>query len=250
MSAAASKLNLRPQERRLIVLVAIVLFVVLNVWLVWPLFGDWGRYQMNQLRARRTLDTYRSEIAKVSGYRVKLRELENAGPSVVLDEQELDLVRTVQNQATINRLYVITSDPRPRVSANSQTNRFFEEQYQNLHVTAGNEELINFLVSLTSTNSLIRVKDLSVKPDTSGTKLDSQMTLVASYQRTTPAKVSPTSSPRPSDLASAKPAIPPTRVVTSTNKTTPILPAGGGAATNRFTSSKPRQGTNTPAKKP
>ena len=59
MSAAASKLNLRPQERRLIVLVAIVLFVVLNVWLVWPLFGDWGRYQMNQLRARRTLDTYR-----------------------------------------------------------------------------------------------------------------------------------------------------------------------------------------------
>ncbi len=111
--SASSKLNLRPQERRLIAFVAIVLFVVLNIWLVWPHFGDWGKLKMRQFRAMKTFETYRAEIAKVPGYKVKLRELESAGSSVVPEEQELDLVRTVDNQARLNRLTVITSEPRP-----------------------------------------------------------------------------------------------------------------------------------------
>ena len=100
---------------------------------------------------------------------MKLRELESAGSSVVPDEQELDLVRTVDNQARMNRLYVMQSDPRPKQSMSTQTNRFFEEQYVTLHATSDNEELVNFLVSLTTTNSLIRVKDLALKTaDASG----------------------------------------------------------------------------------
>jgi len=63
--SASSKLNLRPQERRLIAFVAIVLFVVLNIWLVWPHFGDWGKLKMRQFRAMKTFETYRAEIAKV-----------------------------------------------------------------------------------------------------------------------------------------------------------------------------------------
>ena len=37
------KLNLRPQERRLVVIVGMVLFVLINWWFVWPFFGEWGK---------------------------------------------------------------------------------------------------------------------------------------------------------------------------------------------------------------
>jgi type II secretory pathway component PulM len=244
MSAAATKMNLRPQERRLIALVGLVLFVVLNVVFVWPHFGDWSRLTYRRERAERTLASYNAEIAKTNGYNVKLRELESAGSSVVPDEQDLDLVRRVDVQARQNGLYVLQLDPRPKQSQ-SQTNRFFEEEYVTLHATSDNEQLVNFLVSLTSTNSLIRVKDLTLKPaDAGATKLDANMTLVASYQRKTPVRVHPPSTPTPSNTPAAKPAG--TRALTRTNKIAQPLPAGGS---NRPPLVRNR-GTNQPPKRP
>src|ERR1041385_1939625 len=114
MSSTVAKFNLRPQELRLVAFVAIVLFVVLNIWFVWPHFGDWSRLDLKEQRARKTLQTYQSEIGKTKSYQVKLRELESMGSSVVPDEQELDLVRFVDTQARANKLYVMQLDPRPK----------------------------------------------------------------------------------------------------------------------------------------
>ena len=44
------KLNLRPNERRLVIIVLIVVFIILNFIFVWPRFGDWGK-----IKARRTI---------------------------------------------------------------------------------------------------------------------------------------------------------------------------------------------------
>jgi hypothetical protein len=249
MSSALAKMNLRPQERRLVALVAIVLFVVLNIVFVWPHFGDWATIKIKQERAGHTLQTYETEIQKTKGYQVKLRELESAGSSVVPDEQELDLVRVVDTQARINGLYLIAMDTHAKQSA-TQTNRFFEEQYVTLHVTSDNEQLINFLVSLTSTNSLIRVKDLTLKPaDMAAIKLDEQMTLVASYQRKTPAKSQPQPAPVATNLGLAKGPAP--HPLVRTNKPAGKQVAGkpAGAATNRTANPRSRL-TNQPAKKP
>jgi Tfp pilus assembly protein PilO len=245
MSSVLAKLNLRPQERRLVVFVAIVFFVVLNWWQVWPHFGDWALTKSRFERAQKTYDTYRAEIAKVPGYRVRLRELESAGSSVVPDEQELDLVRTVDNQALMNRLTVLAADAKSKTSMNTQTNRFFEEQYMTLHVTADNDELVNFLVSLTSSNSLIRVKDLTLKTDPSQTKLDGLLTLVASYQRRTPAKITTAPTPSVTSLAQApKPAL-----ATPHARTNKTATAAGSTLTNRLVPARNRQ-TNLPAKRP
>jgi hypothetical protein len=244
MTSALAKMNLRPQERRLIALVAIVLFVVLNIVFVWPHFGDWGTIKIKQERAEHTLQTYETEIQKTKGYQVKLRELESAGSSVVPDEQELDLVRVVDTQARLNGLYLIAMDTHAKQSA-TQTNRFFEEQYVTLHATSDNDQLINFLVSLTSTNSLIRVKDLTLKPaDIAATKLDEQMTLVASYQRKTPAKSQPQPAPAATNLGLAKGPAPHPMVRTNKAAGKPA-----GAATNRTANPRSRL-TNQPAKKP
>jgi Tfp pilus assembly protein PilO len=248
-TAAPAKLALRPQERRLIAFVLIVVFVVLNIWLVWPHFSDWGQIQMRRERAQRTLRTYQSEQGKIKAYQVKLRELESAGSTVIPEEQELDLVRFVDTQARMNGLLVIQLDPRPHTSSGTQTNRFFEEQYVTLHATSDNEQLINFLGSLASTNSLIRVKDLSLKTaDASATRLDEQMTLVASYQRKPPSKNAPAPTSAPATLPGAgtnKPAI--SHTLSRTNKAG--APPRSPGSTNKAAVAKSRL-TNQPSKKP
>jgi len=40
MNTFLDKLNLRPQERRLVVMGSAALFIVLQFWLVWPHFND------------------------------------------------------------------------------------------------------------------------------------------------------------------------------------------------------------------
>ena len=40
--------HLRPLERRLAVGVAVILILVLNWWLIWPHFSDWGNLRRRE----------------------------------------------------------------------------------------------------------------------------------------------------------------------------------------------------------
>ena len=64
------KLNLRPQERRLVVIVGLIIFVLLNMWFVWPYFDDWGRVRGEIARANgRTLGIHEHAHRAFSGFR-------------------------------------------------------------------------------------------------------------------------------------------------------------------------------------
>src|SRR5437879_4010008 len=102
MSSLFDKLNLRPQERRLVVIVAIVVFVVLNFWLVIPMFGEYGKYERRTLDANATLKKYQDEINKRSTYERELRELESQGPLVPTEEAGLRLAQEVNSQALLS----------------------------------------------------------------------------------------------------------------------------------------------------
>lgn len=219
MSSFLSKLNLRPQERRLLVIVSSIVFAVLNVWFVWPHFKDWGRTQQDQAKAQKRFQEYQKEIAKVPSYETRLKLLEKEGATVLAQEQELDLVlvRTVQNLARITGISLNRSNKR---ISNTVTNQFFEEQANDIQIEAGNEELINFMVSLASTNSLIRVQDLRLSVAPSGFRLSGNMTLVASYQKNPAAK--PATAPARTNVA--------TKAVAPASKT---KPAASSARTNK-----------------
>ena len=79
MSSFFDKLNLRPGERRLVIIVAIVVFILLNAFFVWPHFGDWGKLQKRQQLADALLKTYQAEVDKTSLYQRQLAELEKQG---------------------------------------------------------------------------------------------------------------------------------------------------------------------------
>lgn len=88
-------------------------------------------------------------------------------------------------------------------------------------VVAGEAELVAFLHALGTGDSMIRVRDLSrLRLDPTQTKLQSTLTMVASFQKK-PKTVAPPS--RPSTPAVVQPKGPPP--VAATNKTSAAKPA-------------------------
>ena len=204
MSSYLDKLNLRPQERRLVVGILIVVFIVLNVWLVWPRFGDWKRIKGDLEKAHKNLSDYNRKIAQAggpNGFETKLKKLEGEGAqNVVVDEQEIQLERTVKTQVQQSKVMVSQYFPIGRSSNLQTTNEFFEEQSIKISVNTGEKELIDFLLNIGAGGSMIRVRDLDLKPaDQNRYRLQGSITLSANYQKKQAAKPAATA---------AKPAAP------------------------------------------
>ena len=202
MSSSLDKLNLRPQERRLVVGILVVIFVVLNVVLVWPHFGDLARVRADLAKAQKNLTDYKKKIAQVSGangFEVKLKKLEGEGASVVADEQDVQLLRTVQSQVAASKV-LVSSYGKVSQQSSGKTNEFFEEQSIQITVNTGEKELVDFLINIGSGGSMIRVRDLDLKPaDQNRYRLQGRITLSANYQKKPAARPAP---------AVAKPATP------------------------------------------
>jgi hypothetical protein len=222
------KLNLTPQERRLVAGVGFIVFVFLNIWLVWPHFRDWRKISDERDKAERTLRRYQAEVAKVGQYRSRLHELEQMGERVISDDQDLNLIATVQNQAQMHKLEVY--DTREVRTSSTQTNQFFDEKAIDIKFRADTGELVNFLESLTGTDSLIRVRDMNLRPEppNAPNRLNATLVLIASYQRPTAGK---------SAGAGSSPASAP---MTSSPKTTAAAKTSSSAAkTNLVTKKQP-----------
>jgi hypothetical protein len=181
------KLNLRPQERRLVVLAGAVIFVVLNLWFVWPHFRDYGRITNDIDRFRTTLEQYQAELNRVDEYTRRLAELEGQGAAGVMPEEQATLlISRIQMQAERSGLKHSGLTPAARTSRGTAV-ELFEEQLLTLTLNpTGPEELIDFLVQLASGDLVIRVRELDLRPDPSKTKLLGSIRLVASFQKRVP----------------------------------------------------------------
>ncbi len=178
MTSIFDKLNLRPQERRLVVIVMLVIFVLLNWWFVWPYFGDWGRVENDIQRHRMTLDRYQREIANKSKYEARQRELETTGSEMLISET--DLQRIIEAQAA--GAGVQLGRRTPLRGQNVKTNQFFHEGGLSIDFTSGGKEVVDFLVGIAGQNAMIRVRDMNLRPDATGTKLSGTMTFVGNFQ--------------------------------------------------------------------
>ncbi len=194
MSSYFDRLNLRPQERRLVVGVAAVVFAVLNFWFLWPHFGDFQKARTELRTVGAKVAEYERDTAaeRIADLQRRLTELEGQGSSVLPAEQSLDLIRAIQSQAAQSGV-TINSQSEVVTSSNTRTNEYFEEKSRLITVLTGEKELVDFLVSLGSTNSIIRVRSMTLRPDPSQTRLQGSITLVASYQKSRPKPAPPSS---------------------------------------------------------
>ena len=183
MNNPLDKLNLRPFERRLVIGVAVLLFLVANAVWVWPHFKDWGETKDQLEGARGMLEKYNKAIAQKKNYESKVREYEAQGAVVEADDQANQFLRTVQNQAAVSGVSIMS------ISRQSTgTNAFFLEQRQTFTVQADEKQIVDFLYSLGSGDSIIRARGLSLRPNPPRQLLSGSIDLVASYQKKSAAK--------------------------------------------------------------
>lgn len=175
--------QLRPMERRLVVGVAVVVFLVLNAVFVWPHRSDWSDLKSRMDRARAKLDLYQKAVAQIPAYRLQVKNLENGGESVPTEDMAINFMRTIQSQASASGIGVPNTVSRQITRTNDA---FFVEQIQNIGVTATDGQLVDFLYKLGSGASMIRVRDLELQPDPQRMHLNANMRLVASYQKNPP----------------------------------------------------------------
>ena len=219
MTAWLDKLNLQPQERRMVLGGLVVVALVLNYWIIWPYFGEWSKVGNELSKADSRKNTYLAEIGKKATYERQLKEVEKAGAGGVLAEEQANRVQsTIYTQAATHGVTVTSLTPSRTAG---QTNVFFDEVAMTVSVVAGEAELVAFLHALGTGDSMIRVRDLSrLRLDPTQTKLQSTLTMVASFQKK-PKPVAPPS--RPSTPAVVQPKGP--APVAATNKTSAAKPA-------------------------
>lgn len=219
MTNPFDQLNLRPQERRILVVVALIIFVVLNILFVTPLFGKLGAAELALDKSRQTLAKYEGEIAKVSNLERMESRLKSEGGDVL--SEELQLQRIVNNQAISANVQVSRSNPASRTQI-GRTNQFFEDQALTIDFNSGGKELVDFLVGMASGNSMIHVHDMALRAVAGGTRLGGTILFVATYQKknvTTP-KGESGAAPRPATKTATPPAVTPANSTTvKTNKT-------------------------------
>jgi hypothetical protein len=210
--------TLRPFEKRVVVGVATMVFVIINLWFVVPRFSDWGKMKIRMSDARRTLAAFQVQIDQIPTYKVGITNFMSEGMEVPREDQASQFGHTIVNEgirvgisANIGRVSVNTNDP------------FFLEQSVQVPIQMVKEqELVDFLYNLGASNSLITVRDLALRPaDQNRYQLNANIKLVASYQKN-PAKrtapVAPTNQPARPFIAGSKQPTPTIRTVTPTNK--------------------------------
>ena len=183
MKSFFDKLNLRPGERRLVVGVGILIFVVLNLTFVWPNFGAYAAKKKTIGATKDKLRSFKMEVNRKAGYERELRTLEDKGVFVGEEVQELELQREVRSQAQIAGVDVRGYNPTAR-GMSTRTNAFFDETSLVINFVSGEKELVDFLYRLGSGNSLIRVRNMNLGTELPARqKLQGSLTLVESFQK-------------------------------------------------------------------
>lgn len=171
--------QLRPMERRLAIGIVVVVLLVLNYVYIWPHFSDWGNLHRRRDAARSKLKLYQTTVAQTEACQKQVSSLEGQGEVVALEDQGVNMLRTLQTQSAQSGVS-IANNSRQITRTNDA---FFVEQVQNINVIADDEKLVDFLYKLGSGASMIRVRDLELQPDGAKQRLNANIQLVASYQK-------------------------------------------------------------------
>ena len=174
--------QLRPMERRLVVGVAVLLVLVLNAVFIWPHFSDWGNLRGRLNEAHRKLKLFQAGVAQIPALQADVKKFESAGEFVAPEDQGINFMRTIQAQSAQSGVAIVNTS-RQLTHTNDA---FFIEQVENINVLATEEQLVDFLYKLGSGASMIRVRDLELQPDPPRQRLNANIRLVASYQKSPP----------------------------------------------------------------
>ena len=172
------KLNLSSVERRLVMIVLVVLMSAF-AWMVWRMIPDPGATRAKIDKAENKLEGFTNEIYQATNsYISEIRKLEGMGSAVVPIEQEVNMIRAIDT---------LMMDNGVRESSNgkmtTETKEFFLERSVPIQFSSKESDIVKILSELGKRGSVMRVSEMRLKPDKNRYKLDVSMTVTASYQK-------------------------------------------------------------------
>ena len=174
--------NLRPFEKRVLVVVATLVFAIFNLWFVLPHFSDLAKMGQRLKDAQSTLQVRNAAIAQIPSMQTQINRLQREGQDVPAEEQAFQFARRITDEQMRSGV-----TPQGGGKIFTQTNLFFLEQTTTVNVEGNEQHLIDFLFNLGSGDSMIRVREMNLHPDAPRQRLAANVKLVASYQKN-PAK--------------------------------------------------------------
>lgn len=238
--------RLNPTERRFVVGVVVVFFIVINLVWVWPHFGDWSETKKRMNTAKDQLFLFGNGTNQIPDLRKEIEKYQKVGQVVPPSDQAVRFVRLIQSEAS--KVGIIPESMSSQRQTGTTNNPFFVEQNETMTMQSQESQLVDFLYNLGAGDSLIRVKVLSVQPDQSHQRLTTRVTLIASYQKPemAPRSAAPASAgsarpvtPTPAP-ASAKPTTPAATPTVAPKPVVPVpVPAAKNAVTNPGSMPKP-----------
>jgi hypothetical protein len=181
--------RLSSMERRFLAVVGVVVFVVLNLWWVWPHFGDFGRTQKKLAEAQDVLKKFTGETNKIPKLKAQVNSMTSEGEGVQLEEQAGQFARAIEAERSRSGVIIISLP-----TSTKRETQFFLEQAQTITVASREKQLVDFLYNLGSGNSSVRVRDMSLRPDPPRLQLSATIKLVANYQKNPAARPAPNAS--------------------------------------------------------
>lgn len=187
------RLKLTPAERRLVMVIIAVAFLVLNYWLVWPRFSDFRIVSEDLEALKRKRELYQREIERRPNYEVALRKLQAQGSVIPAGEERIQFRSDMERLAREVGLSVPSWSEVLPERGGTTTNAFFEAIGLTMSRVTGTEaQLVDFLHRVGASNSTIRVKELMLTPGNfdaraqGRTNLIATIKLVASVQKAAP----------------------------------------------------------------
>jgi hypothetical protein len=243
MITAFERLN--PTEKRLVVIIGFVVFAVINLAWVRPIFSEWGDLGNRLDKANQAFTKQQLKLQEAKRDEPELKRLMGGGGDVPQEDQSSQLRQKVQMQAQLSGVTIVNTPS----SVRRTNDEFFVEVLQPITTVSGERELVDFLYALGTDDSMIRVRDLSVTPDISHQRLNAQVRLLASYQKKpTPAKANPLAKPpAAAGPGAGKPAA--SKAATDAKSTVIVKTPAPGTGAQPDKRLKPLSVTNSPAKK-
>lgn len=206
MNSFLDQLNLTPQERRIVVGIGVIVFILLNLLLVWPHFSDLGRTKQELADTRAKIIKYNKaieeDIETNNGYKVQLAKLQSQQGGGV-GAVQIQLQRTVGEEAIKSGVNV--SDVHPVNSPGNATNQFYEEQSVKITFDSLEDQLVSFLVNIGNDPAMIRVREITLKTaDANRYRLRGEALLTANYAKQTvvaPKTAAPGAKQKPPELS-------------------------------------------------
>src|ERR1051325_2254249 len=142
--------RLNPLERRFVVGVTVVLFLVVNIVWVWPHFGDWSRTKKRMETAQTKRNEFQREVNQLPALERQVKVFEKVGDVVPAEDQAIQFSRIIQQQAATTGVGIVSSGNARQLS--STNNPFFVEQIQTITGQSGEKQLVDFLYNLGAGN--------------------------------------------------------------------------------------------------